>query len=57
MLVITLPRNGLFRQVQVLMPPGKARKTASKKGARRLVDDEAAAEDADGWTRETVELD
>ena len=37
-------------------PPGKARKTASKKGARRLVDD-AAAEDADGWTKETVELD
>ena len=36
--------------------PGKARKTASKKGARRLVDDEAA-EDADGWTKETVELD
>ena len=52
------------------MPPGKARKTASKKGARRLVDDEAAADDADavpsaaavaesaapGWSRETVEL-
>lgn len=51
-------------------PPGKARKTASKKGARRLVDDEAAADDADavpsaaavaesaapGWSRETVEL-
>ena len=51
--------------------PGKARKTASKKGARRLVDDEAAADDADavpsaaavaesaapGWSRETVELD
>ena len=50
--------------------PGKARKTASKKGARRLVDDEAAADDADavpsaaavaesaapGWSRETVEL-
>ena len=38
-------------------PPGKARKTASKKGARRLVDDEAAADDADGWTDKTVELD
>ena len=39
-------------------PPGiKACKTASKKGARRLVEDEAAADDADGWTKETVELD